>query len=55
MFLGLSKRLSDLEKRVNKNPDANPDNPDTNPDNPEEIVAALPEVDDSNFVEIENG
>lgn len=27
----------------------------TNPDNPEEIVAALPEVDDSNFVEIENG
>lgn len=35
MFLGVSKRLSDLEKRVNKNPDANPDNPDTNPDNPD--------------------
>ena len=35
MFLGVSKRLSDLEKRVNKNPDANPDNPDINPDNPD--------------------
>ena len=35
MFLGLSKRLSDLEKRVSKNPDVNPDNPDVNPDNPD--------------------